>query len=165
MYLPFVRSAEGATWFAGPRVRLKWMPLRPAAGGAGYFAGVNAELSFLQQRFDEARRSVEIRPIVGYRNERWLFSFNPVVEFDLAGEERRVVFFSPAAKLSRDIGNQTALGLEYYADLGRLSHFAPRAEQEHTLFLAIDTPRVNFGVGRGFSGAADRWTVKAIFDF
>ncbi len=28
VYLPFVRSGDGATFFAGPRFRLKWMPLR-----------------------------------------------------------------------------------------------------------------------------------------
>jgi hypothetical protein len=63
------------------------------------------------------------------------------------------------------LGSGTALGLEYYADLGRLSHFAPRAEQAHTLYFVVDTKRVNFGVGKGIRGAADPWTLKAIFSF
>src|SRR3989454_1374478 len=61
-----VRSGEGTDYFAGPRFRLKWMPLR---GKPGYFAGVNVELSFVERRFEEARRTAEIRPIVGYRSE------------------------------------------------------------------------------------------------
>ena len=33
-YLPFVRNAEGTEYFAGPRLRLKWIPVRPAEGNA-----------------------------------------------------------------------------------------------------------------------------------
>lgn len=165
VYLPFVRSADGADFFAGPRLRLKWLPLRPSEGAAGPFAGINWELSFVQQRFEEARRTAEMRPILGYRSVTWLFSFNPIVTADLAGEDKGVLMFAPAAKLSRSLSHGMAFGAEYYAELGRLSHFAPRAEQSHTLFAVLDTEQVNFGIGRGLSGATDRWTIKATFSF
>ena len=165
VYLPFVRSAEGSDFFAGPRLRLKWLPLRPPEGGSGAFAGINWELSFVQQRFEEARRTVEIRPIVGYRSEAWLFSFNPIIDTDVAGEQKGVLMFAPAAKISRSISHGIALGAEYYADMGRLSHFAPHAEQSHVLYAVLDTERINFCIGRGLGGAADRWTLKAIFSF
>lgn len=165
IYLPFVRSAEGADFFAGPRLRLKWLPVRPTQGGSGAFAGINLEISFVRQRFEQARRTTEVRPILGYRGEAWLFSFNPIVTADLAGEGKGVLMFAPAAKLSRSLSHGMAFGAEYYAELGRLSHFAPRAEQSHTLYAVIDTERVNFGIGRGLTGATDRWTIKAIFSF
>jgi hypothetical protein len=168
VYLPFARSADGAAWFAGPRLRLKWLPLRPAEGASGAFAGVNGEISFLQGRFEEARRSAEIRPILGYRTHAWLLAFNPNVEFDLAGAQKGVVMFSPAFKVARTVANRTQLGIEYYGDWGRLASFAPRAEQAHTLYFVVDAERafgVNFGIGRGVSGAADRWTVKSILSF
>ena len=165
IYLPFVRSGEGADYFAGPRFRLKWLLLRPPQGGTGAFAGINWELSFVQQRFEQARRTTEIRPIVGYRGDAWLFSFNPIITADLAGEDKGVLMFAPAAKISRAFSRGTALGAEYYAELGRLSHFAPRAEQSHILYAVIDTERVNFGIGRGLTDASDRWTIKAIFSF
>ena len=100
IYLPIVRSAEGADFFAGPRFRLKWLPLRPPEGGSGAFAGINWELSFVQQRFEEARRTTEIRPILGFRSQAWLFSFNPIVTADLGGADKGVLMFAPAAKLS-----------------------------------------------------------------
>jgi hypothetical protein len=168
LYLPFVRGAEGTLYFAGPRFRLKWMPLRPAQGAAGYFLGVNGELSFVEPRFEQARRTAELRPILGYRNDAWLVSFNPILNFDLAGEQKGVAFFAPAFKLARSVAERRALGIEYYAELGRLSHFAPRAEQAHTLYFVVDTegsPGLHFGIGRGLSGTADRWTVKAILSF
>ena len=162
LYLPFVRSGEGTDYFAGPRFRLKWMPLRSKPG---YFAGVNVELSFVERRFEEARRTAEIRPIVGYRNDDWLVSFNPIVCTDLAGPQKGVLTFAPAFKIARSAGGGYALGAEYYAELGRLSHFAPSSEQSHILYFVLDTQTVNFGVGRGLNGASDRWTVKAIFSF
>jgi hypothetical protein len=168
VYLPFVRSAEGDYWFAGPKVRFKWLPLHPAEGGAGAFAGVNGELAYVQEEFVQARKTLEIRPILGWRGTDWLFSFNPTVGFDLAGEESGVVMFHPSAKIARSIGERRALGVEYYADLGKLSHFAPREEQSHTLYLVLDTEGkvgINFGIGRGLTNATDRWTIKAILSF
>jgi hypothetical protein len=165
VYLPFVRSGDGAYFFGGPRFRLKWLPLRPGEGGTGVFAGVNGEISFVQERFEQAGRTAEIRPVVGYRGEAWLFSFNPILETDLAGEQKGVFTFAPAVKVSRRAWPGMALGAEYYMDLGRVSHFAPRDEQERVLYLTADTERVNFGVGYGLTGASDRWTVKAIVSF
>jgi len=162
LYLPFVRSGEGTDYFAGPRFRLKWMPLR---GNPGYFAGVNVELSFVERRFEEARRTAEIRPIVGYRNAGWLFSFNPIVGTDLAGPQKGTLTFAPALKVARNVGSHYALGAEYYADLGRLSHFTPSSEQPRTLYFVVDTEKVNFGIGRGLNGATDRWTLKSIISF
>lgn len=165
LYLPFSRTADGTVYFAGPKFRLKWMPLLPAEGGTGAFAGVNGEIAFVDERFEEPRRVGEIRPIAGYRGSGWLFALNPILELDFAGEQKGKPVFAPAAKVSREVSRRLSLGAEYYATLGRLSHFAPRAEQEHVLFLVLDTEWLNFGIGRGFSGAADRWTVKAIFAF
>ena len=162
LYLPFVRSGEGTAYFAGPRFRLKWMPLR---GKPGYFAGVNVELSFVERRFEEARRTAEFRPIVGYRDDDWLLSFNPIVDMNLAAPQKGTLTFAPALKVARNVGSRYALGAEYYAELGRLSHFAPSSEQSHVLYFVLDTQTVNFGVGRGLNGASDRWTVKAIFSF
>lgn len=167
-YLPFVRSAEGDYEFAGAKARLKWLPLRPAEG---LFAGVNAELAYVREKFVQARKTFELRPILGWRGAQWLFAVNPAIGVDLAGEDSGVADFHPSAKLARDIGGKRALGIEYYAALGRLSHFAPRGEQEHTLYLVLDTeatgiwPGLDFGIGRGLTSVTDRWTIKAILSF
>jgi hypothetical protein len=165
VYLPFVRSAAGSDYFAGPRFRLKWIPVKSDHGA---FAGINGELSFVQRRFEQARRTLEIRPILGFRGERWLLSFNPTVGADLAGAERGVLMFHPSLKLAHEVGDRTALGIEYYAELGPLGDPLPRHEQSHTLYAVIDAERslgINFGIGRGLTAASDRWTVKAILSF
>lgn len=165
MYLPFLRSGDGTTYFAGPRVRLKWIPLTPGEGNPGCFAGINWELSFVERKFEEARRTAEIRPILGYRNAAWLLSFNPIVDVDLAGSQKGIAMFAPAFKVARSVSERASVGVEYYAELGRLSDFAAPDQQSHTLFLVVDTHNVNFGIGRGLNGASDRWTVKAILSF
>ena len=165
IYLPFVRNAEGTNYFAGVKLRLKWLPLKPEEGASGWFAGINGEIAFVDKRFEESGRSAELRPIVGYRGGGWLVSFNPILEASLAEPQKGVVSFAPALKLSRSIGDRAALGVEYYADLGRLSNFDSPSEQSHTLFAVLDTPWLNFGIGRGLNAATDRWTVKAIVSF
>jgi hypothetical protein len=167
LYLPLVRNAEGTTYFAGPKFRLKWLPLRPTEG-TGSFAGVNLEVAFVDQRFVEAQRTLEIRPIFGWRGAKWLLAFNPTMGADLAGEDRGVLVFHPAVKVARDVGERTALGIEYYADFGRLSDPLPRAEQSHTLFAVLDLEGklgLNLGVGYGLTSVTDRWTIKAIVSF
>ena len=165
LYLPFVRTGDGSYFFAGPKARLKYLPLRPAEGATGLFAGVNVEVAFVQERFEPSGRPAEIRPIIGYRGEKWLFSFNPILETDLAGDAKGDFAFAPAFKVSRRAWPGMALGAEYYMDLGKFSDPAPRDEQSRVLFLTADTDRVNFGIGYGMTNASDRWTIKAIFSF
>jgi len=168
LYLPFARDADGFVYFAGPKFRLKWLPLRQAEGTPGAFAGVNAEVALVQRKFVEARYTLEIRPILGWRSASWLIAFNPTLGDDLAGEERGVFAFHPAAKIARDVGEKTALGIEYCADFGPLDDPLPRGEQLHTLFLVLDAERKlgwNIGIGRGLTQATDRWTLKAIISY
>jgi hypothetical protein len=170
LYLPFVHGAGGRDRFAGPKVRLKWMPLQVDADGHGAFAGVNIEYAWISPALERATRAMEVRPIAGWRDERWLLAFNPILGFDLAGPERGGrPDFHPAVKIARGVTQGFAVGAEYYGELGKVNRLRSRSEQSHTLYLAVDVDRApwvfNFGVGRGLNGATDRWTVKAIFDF
>jgi hypothetical protein len=169
LYLPFVFGADNQNKFAGPKLRLKWMPLRVDEAGNGAFAGLNFEYAWIDDRLEQSTRALEVRPIVGWRNPDWLVAFNPILGFDLAGPTKSSTpNFEPSLKVARRVTEGYAAGFEYYAGLGPVNHFAPRSEQEHTLFLAIDVDRApwvfNFGIGRGLNGATDRWTVKAIFE-
>ncbi len=169
LYLPFLRDAAGTVYFAGPRFRLKWMAFKPAEGGAGLFAGANVEVGAVNERLEQGRPIVELRPIVGYRDEDWLVAFNPVM--DKTFRSRYVsskVQFAPGIKIARSVGGGNAIGVEYYDEMGPLGNFEPARKQSQQLFLAVDvggaTVPFNFGVGRGLNAASDKWTVKAIFE-
>lgn len=168
LYIPFLIDGINDSYYAGPKFRAKWLPIQTPEDG-GFFMGINWELAMVGKRFDEARNGMEFRPIVGYRDTAWLAVFNPVLGYDITkGHREGGLSFSPAVKLARTLAPGFAGGIEYYADLGKLSNFAPRAEQGHTLYFAIDLDRepygLNFGIGRGLNAATDKWTVKAIFE-
>lgn len=169
LYLPVQRTGDGAYDFAGIKPRLKWLPLQPDEKTGGYFAGANLELSWLQRRFEEHHWSTELRTIFGYRHEEWLVAVNPVFGWTLAGPERKArPEFDLQFKASRELAKGISFGPEYYAGLGPVLRSPGFAEQDHALYAAFDIERkgwgINVGLGRGVSHAADRWTLKFIFD-
>lgn len=170
LYLPATRDAEGRILFGGPKVRLKWLPLRPAEGATGAFAGLNGEYAWLTRNMEAETRRFELRPILGWRGEGWLFAFNPVLDWSLNGPGRGGrPGFAPSAKVAKDVGHGIALGVEFYADTGRLGRPLARNEQARTLYFAMEFEKtpvpVHLGIGRGLTDAADKWTLKAILEF
>ena len=169
-YLPYTRDAEGRILFGGPKARLKWIPLKPEEGGTGWFAGLNGEYSWLNPNFEPETRRFELRPILGWRNPDWLLAVNPVLSWPRNGPEHGGrPQFEPSFKAARTVAPGIALGLEYYTELGPLGRPAPSAERPQTIYFALETDRtpipLHFGIGRGLNDAADKWTVKAIFEF
>jgi hypothetical protein len=169
LYLPYARDAEGTTHFAGPKLRLKWLPLQPQEGGQGWYMGANFEYSWIAPEFEQSNRFIELRPIVGYRGRDWLLAANPILGWALAGPDNDgKPDFSPSVKVARNVASGVALGVEYYAELGKVNNILPRLEQSHTLYFALDFDRkpwvFNFGIGRGLNGATDRWTLKTIIE-
>jgi hypothetical protein len=166
--VPTSLDSAGRGSLAGWKLRLKWLPLHGDDGAPGYFAGANGELSRLQEKYSQSRDSFELRTIFGYRAEAWLLAVNPVFGWDLSpGFRSGTPDFSLGVKATRNVAEKVALGLEYYSEMGKISNILPLAEQSNTLFAVVDTQLksigLNFGVGRGLTGSADKWTVKAIF--
>jgi hypothetical protein len=169
LYLPYARDAEGTTQFAGPKLRLKWLPVQPGGDGKGWFMGANLEYAWVRPAFEQSRNSIELRPIVGYRGSEWLLAANPILGWALAGPDHDgKADFTPSAKVARKVSPDLALGVEYYAELGKVNRILAHAEQAHTLYLALDYDRkpwvFNVGIGRGLTGATDRWTLKTIIE-
>lgn len=170
LYLPATRDVEGRVLFGGPKVRLKWLPLRPAEGATGAFAGLNGEYAWLTRYMEPGTRRLELRPIAGWRGEGWLFAFNPVLDWALNGPERGGrPAFAPSAKFAKDVGGGVALGAELYVEAGRLGRPLARNDQARTLFFAMEFEKapvpLHIGIGRGLTDAADKWTLKAILEF
>ena len=168
LYLPTVRDGTGKWSAAGIKARLKWLPIRPAEGSAGFFAGANVELSRVAQKFSQSQNSLELRTMLGWRAPEWLFAANPTLGWDLSPGFRGAPDFSLGLKASRKVATDVALGVEYYAGMGKINRLLPGDQQERTLFLTVDYEgkpvAFNLGVGRGLTSATDPWTLKAIID-
>ncbi|MGD0024468.1 MAG: hypothetical protein ABSC37_07555 [Xanthobacteraceae bacterium] len=139
----------------------------PDAAKRNFFYGVNFELGYELPRFSSTPWGLEIRPIIGVRNTEWEFIVNPIVDlsFGSAGEAD----FAPALRLARNLGEDRFIGIEYYADFGKIGDFLPAEQQSQQLFAVTDfkvnTVDVELGAGYGLTSGSDRFVVKAILGY
>jgi hypothetical protein len=163
--LPVAKVHGG--WYAnGINTELQY--IAPHDDDDGYYWGARAELGYASP-VDEARAwHVELRPILGYRFSDWHFVLNPAVSMALNGEDRKVKF-EPSAKASYQVTRQSAVGAEYFAEVGSLSNFLPRSQRSELAFLVLDSKigksGVSFGLGRRMTDGSDRWVAKLITSF
>jgi hypothetical protein len=169
LYLPTVRTANGTTYLAGFKTRLKWLPIQPEQFN-GWFAGTNLELARNSPPFSESRLGLEVRNIVGWKNHDWLLAVNPIFGWNLSeGYRNKSPDFTLATKVSRQVHEGIALGLEYYNGRGQLNNRLPTVQQDNTLYFVVDYEgkpfNFSFGIGKGRTPASDTWTAKSIIDW
>jgi hypothetical protein len=163
-YIPF--AAESGQ-FLSDGAKIRSLFVVPDAAKRNFFYGVNFELSYEMPRFSAKPWGLEIRPIIGVRNPGWEFIVNPIVDLSFgAGGEAD---FAPAVRLAKNLGEDRYIGLEYYADYGKIGDFLPLGEQSQQLFAVTDfkvsTVDVELGAGYGFTPGSDRFVLKAILGY
>jgi len=164
-YLPF--AVNGAGEFLSDGAKIRSLFVIPDAAKRSFFYGVNFELGYEMPQFLLTPWNLEIRPIIGVRNAQWEFIANPIVDvgFGAAGEAD----FAPALRLVRNLGEDRFIGLEYYADFGRIGDFLPLQQQSQQLFAVTDfkvnAVDVELGVGYGFTPGSDGLVIKAIIGY
>ena len=132
---------------------------------------LSMEFGYQRREFSTDTWTWEIRPIVDQKIGRWYWAFNPALEKSLKGDNSDKGFgFAPAAKVSYDVTSRVAAGLEYYGDLGPISHIDPPRKQQHLIFPVVDIdlgPRweFNLGVGAGLTPGTDRLIIKMILGY
>ncbi len=163
LYLLSAVAHDGNVYGNGAKLRVKYV----APAGSPFFWGINLELGRTSKRVTESNMNVEVRPIIGWRSDKWLVSFNPIIGAAVSGDVSREPSFSPALKVARTVGEGVQVGFEHYADLGGIHHIPAFNQQEHTFYGVVDIERkgfdLNFGVGRAITGGtADKWVAKMI---
>jgi hypothetical protein len=162
-YLQTALRADGEFDYAGAKLRSKFVT--PPGWYGRLRLGANFEFSISPRSYDPDRYGGELRPIVAWEDERWLFAVNPILDFSFAGaESRQGPAFEPCAMAKRKIG-AIALGLEYYAGLGPIARPLPWRREEEYLYETIDlislpSVEVDFGVGEGLSAASNALVAK-----
>lgn len=164
-YAPFAVNSSGRFLSDGAKVRSLFVT--PNAAHRNFFYGVNFELGYETPRFSQTHYGLEIRPIIGVRNKEWELIVNPIIDIGIGtlGEAD----FAPAARLARNLGDDRFVGLEYYADFGRIGNFLPISQQSHQLFAVSDFKLgvfdVELGIGSGLTSGSDRLVTKAIIGY
>ncbi len=169
LYIDTQTDGSGTFYLTAEKYRLKWLPLQIDEKTGGWFAGMNWEYSTQGRQFSQSPQVLELRGIIGWKNEDWLFAVNPVWDWNLStGYLSFDADFTASLKITHKVIEGLSAGIEYYGDLGRFAHIAPWEQQDQRLYAVIDVdmkPYVfNFGVGRGFTEQADAWTIKAIIE-
>ena len=164
LYLPF--AVQDGRYLADG-FKLRTLFVVPNARERDVFYGVNFEFSKSSPAFSQTAYGLEIRPIFGVRNGLYEFIVNPIVDVGFGPNGQ--VDFAPAARLARKLDKELFIGLAYYSELGRITHFNRWQDQSHTLFAVSDFKLgifdVNFGVGFGLTPASDRFVVKSIIGY
>ena len=168
LYLPLARDTDGHWDLAGLKLRLKFLPWQTEDGRGG-FGGVNVEVGRLKEQYSQQRNAAEMRFIAGWRSADWLLVANPILGFALSGPgSGQRPEFELGLKATRRFLEGFSAGAEYYSATGPIGDPLPWQQQDNRLFAVLDVDRkpwiFNVGIGRGLTDAADRWTVKAIFD-
>lgn len=164
-YLPF--AVNDSSQFLSDGAKIRSLFVVPDAAKRSFFYGINFELGYELPRFSLVSWNLEIRPIIGMRNKEWEIIVNPIVDvgFGSNGEAD----FAPAVRLARNLGEDRFIGLEYYADFGKIGSFLPLQQQNQQLFAVTDFKinkiDVELGAGYGFTPGSDRFTIKAILGY
>jgi hypothetical protein len=160
-----IQPGEGWEWVGNhirPRVRV------PEEWHWPVGLSLSTEIGYTRRSFSEDTWSWELRPIIDKEWSRWYFALNPSLEKSLHGLNSNQGFeFAPSAKISFELTKVVAVGAEYYASLGPITHWDPWREQQHQIMPALDlnfSPNweFNFGVGIGLTRETDDLFVKLI---
>ena len=165
LHFPMQVDGNGRYHSDGLRVRVKHVLPRPDS--QPFYAGFNVELGHDRPHLSEDRHNFELRGIVGWNAGPWKVAFNPIFAWVLKGANKSGrPDFEASLKVAREVGGGWSAGIEHYAGLGRWGSFAPRREQDHMLYVALDYAGkdfgLNLGAGGGLTPASDNFVVKAV---
>ena len=168
-YFETTLRADGRFDYAGVKLRSKFVT--PKDWQPHLRLGLNLEVSLLPTAYDRDQWGMEVRPIIAWEDERWLFVVNPIVDISLAGPDYGAgPTFQPAAMAKVKIAETVAVGLEYYADLGPIAGILPLSQEEHYLFeaanlLSVKNFELNVGLGEGLTPASNAFVGKMILGY
>ena len=163
LYLPLYSlysTNHGAT-INGFKIRELFV--RPHARDHTFFYGFNFEFSVNALYWESKRITSELRPIVGVHLQHWDLIYNPIMDTDYTGGLKNLQF-NPAGRVAYNLNDKWIVAVEEYDGFGPLHNFVPRNQQFHETWAVVDHNggflNVETGVGVGWSGGADRLTLK-----
>jgi len=163
LYLPVfsIHSTNQGATINGFKIRELFV--RPHAHEHKFFYGLNFEFSVNALYWESKRITSEFRPIVGAHLGRWDLIYNPILDTDYAGGVKGLQF-NPAARIAYNLSNKWIAAVEEYDAFGSLSRFNASNQQFHETWAVMDRNtslvKIETGVGLGWSGGADRLTLK-----
>jgi hypothetical protein len=156
----YARSGVGVQ-YVGNRARLT--TVAPGRWNLPFDVGLSQEVGYARPGFAENRWGYEVTPILGKEMRSVSLLLNPAFERGLGSREHQWEF-EPRARFGYALGDDEAVGLEYYSVLGPVSGFDARSQQRHQLIATGTTDlsggmEAALGIGRGLTRNSDRWVI------
>ena len=161
-YLQTAMRPDNGFDFAGAKLRSKFVT--PPDWRVHLRLGCNVEVAYLPPRYEQQRWGTELRPIVAWESDHWLFAANPIVSVPLT---QAAATFEPAAMALFKIPEKVSFGIEYYADLGAFVGAGYSEPQQHMLFEVVNLlgardVELNIGIGEGLNAGSSRFVAKLV---
>lgn len=164
LYLPLTTIQANRFSALGEKVRIKYIATKPEA--EGLFWGGNFEIGKVERPLDINPWNAELKGIVGWRRGPWTLVFNPNIDWAVAGPQRAPASVQFASRITYKANEVLTFGVESYNGMGDFGHFGRLDGAGHSVYAVTDASigkwDVEFGVGRGYSGENDQWTLKMI---
>lgn len=165
LYLPLATiDQHGRGELGGVKGRIKF--IAPRAQGQDWFWGANFELGRVRHSLDVNPWNAELKGILGTRKGPWTLAANLNVDWAVSGPDPGPVTLQLASKVSYQFGEDVAVGLESYNELGPAHAIGDLGERDQQVYLVVDKGfgrwDLNLGVGYGYGQPEDQWVVKAI---
>jgi len=166
LYVLSAAEKGGPVTVGGIKGRLKYIAPKRTPDQDWYWGG-NLEIGRVSSHYDDHPWNGEAKLIYGFERGPWLFATNANIGFTLSpGKGSRPVELEVATKLNYKVNDRWQVGVESYNGMGPFKDLGRLSSQSQSLYLVADTRigafDLNLGVGRGLTGSADGWTVKAI---
>ncbi len=157
---------DGTLLWGGEKLRVMKLFNPEDEGGEWHFA-LNAEGGYQPERFDPARWGVEVRPILEWTPGVVDIDLNPIVAVPLAGEDAGIPQLMPAISLRLALGAIVQPSIEYYAELGPLTHMTRADIQRHYVYETLDVVRwrawiLHAGIGQGLTRSSTTFVATTI---
>ena len=164
LYLPLADFRNNQFTIDGYKFRIKY--INPHPDSQNWYWGANFEIGQVDKRLDINPWNAELKGILGYHKGKWDLAFNTNIDWAVAGPDRQPATVQLATKVAYKLTDQYAVGFESYDGAGDFRHFGQFDGAGHEIFGAVDATwgkwGLNAGVGYGYSGEPDHWTLKMI---
>jgi hypothetical protein len=164
LYLPLADIRDNQLTFDGYKFRIKG--IAPHPDSQNWYWGANFEIGQVNKKLDINPWNAELKGILGWHNSKWDLAFNTNIDWAVAGPDRQPASVQFATKIAYKLNEKLALGVESYDGAGDFNHFGRFDGAGHEIYGAVDATlgkwALNAGVGYGYSGEPDHWTLKLI---
>jgi len=164
LYLPLADFRNNQFTLDGYKMRIKY--IAPHPDSQNWYWGANFEIGEVDKQIDINPWNAELKGILGWHKGRWDLAFNTNIDWAVTGPDRQPATVQLATKVAYKLNDKLAVGLESYDGAGDFNHFARFYGAGHEIYGAVDATlgkwALNAGVGYGYSGEPDHWTLKMI---